>query len=155
MTVVSDTIADRVGRLILDGSDQENVDHLELVARAAEAHEATRDLLHQSVATARAGGHSWAAIGAVLGLTRQAAQQRFGGAVDKPGGVDQPMDAGGLLGADFKIENGRYRITRIYDNENWNPDLRSPCLLYTSDAADERSSVDLGGRRIIKKKKHK
>ena len=29
------------------------------------------------------------------------------------------------------------------------------CLLYTSDAADERSSVDLGGRRIIKKKKLK
>ena len=28
------------------------------------------------------------------------------------------------------------------------------CLLYTSDAADERSSVDLGGRRIIKKKNH-
>ena len=29
----------------------------------------------------------------------------------------------------------------------------SACLLYTSDAADERASVDLGGRRIIKKKK--
>ena len=29
------------------------------------------------------------------------------------------------------------------------------CLLYTSDAADERSSVDLGGRRIIKKTKKK
>ena len=29
------------------------------------------------------------------------------------------------------------------------------CLLYTSDAADERSSVDLGGRRIIKKKNKK
>ena len=29
------------------------------------------------------------------------------------------------------------------------------CLLYTSDAADERSSVDLGGRRIIKKKQTK
>ena len=27
------------------------------------------------------------------------------------------------------------------------------CLLYTSDAADERSSVDLGGRRIIKIKR--
>ena len=26
------------------------------------------------------------------------------------------------------------------------------CLLYTSDAADERSSLDLGGRRIFKKK---
>ena len=32
-------------------------------------------------------------------------------------------------------------------------DLLGGCLLYTSDAADERSSVDLGGRRIIKKKK--
>ena len=30
---------------------------------------------------------------------------------------------------------------------------QQPCLLYTSDAADERSSVDLGGRRIIQKKK--
>ena len=33
-------------------------------------------------------------------------------------------------------------------NIEWN----IACLLYTSDAADERSSVDLGGRRIIKKK---
>ena len=31
-------------------------------------------------------------------------------------------------------------------------DVFFSCLLYTSDAADERSSVDLGGRRIIKKK---
>ena len=30
-----------------------------------------------------------------------------------------------------------------------------PCLLYTSDAADDLLCVDLGGRRIIKKKKHK
>ena len=40
---------------------------------------------------------------------------------------------------------------------NWKRFLESNlvaevCLLYTSDAADERSSVDLGGRRIIKKK---
>ena len=33
--------------------------------------------------------------------------------------------------------------------------LSGGCLLYTSDAADERSSVDLGGRRIIKKKNQK
>ena len=32
--------------------------------------------------------------------------------------------------------------------------IDAACLLYTSDAADERSSVDLGGRRIIKKKKY-
>ena len=29
------------------------------------------------------------------------------------------------------------------------------CLLYTSDAADDLLCVDLGGRRIIKKKKNK
>jgi len=37
-----------------------------------------------------------------------------------------PSSPGGLLGADFAIENGRYKVTRIYDNESWNPDLRAP-----------------------------
>jgi len=32
----------------------------------------------------------------------------------------------GLLGADYKIENGRYRFSRIYDGENWNPQLHAP-----------------------------
>ena len=32
----------------------------------------------------------------------------------------------GLLGADYKIENGRYRFSHIYDGENWNPQLRAP-----------------------------
>src|SRR5678816_4840484 len=40
-----------------------------------------------------------------------------------------------------------WKEARKVKNEN------KGCLLYTSDAADERSSVDLGGRRIIKKKK--
>ena len=34
------------------------------------------------------------------------------------------------------------------------PPTFSTCLLYTSDAADELPCVDLGGRRIIKKKKY-
>ncbi|MFO7694101.1 MAG: PDZ domain-containing protein [Vicinamibacterales bacterium] len=37
-----------------------------------------------------------------------------------------PSSPGGLLGADFAIDAGRYRITRIYDTESWNPDLRAP-----------------------------
>ena len=32
----------------------------------------------------------------------------------------------GLLGADYKIENGRYRFARVYNGENWNPQLRAP-----------------------------
>ncbi|HEX3701766.1 MAG TPA: PDZ domain-containing protein [Vicinamibacterales bacterium] len=39
---------------------------------------------------------------------------------------DLPPSIGGLLGADFTVENGRYKIARIYDNESWNPDLRAP-----------------------------
>ena len=34
-------------------------------------------------------------------------------------------------------------------------EVLNACLLYTSDAADERSSVDLGGRRTLKKKNNK
>jgi tricorn protease len=45
------------------------------------------------------------------------------------GGGDEPTDtpvAVGMLGADFSVENGRYRLQRIYSGENWNPDLRAP-----------------------------
>jgi tricorn protease len=33
---------------------------------------------------------------------------------------------GGLLGADYSIENGRYRFKKVYGGLNWNPELRSP-----------------------------
>lgn len=33
---------------------------------------------------------------------------------------------GGLLGADFQVENGRHRITKVYRGESWNPQLRAP-----------------------------
>ncbi len=32
----------------------------------------------------------------------------------------------GLLGADYKIENGRYRFATVYSGENWNPGLQAP-----------------------------
>jgi tricorn protease len=37
-----------------------------------------------------------------------------------------PTASGGQLGADFTVENGRYRIAKIYDAESWNPELRAP-----------------------------
>src|SRR5678816_4636049 len=40
---------------------------------------------------------------------------------------------------------GRAQAAELLDR--FEPDLIIACLLYTSDAADERSSVDLGGRR--------
>jgi tricorn protease len=32
----------------------------------------------------------------------------------------------GLLGTDVSVENGRYRIKKIYNGENWNPGLKAP-----------------------------
>ena len=42
---------------------------------------------------------------------------------------DEPQDTPvsvGMLGADYSIENGRYRIKKVLTGENWNPDLRAP-----------------------------
>ena len=54
--------------------------HLALIRASAEADREVRTILRQAVESARAGGVSWSAIGAELGMTRQAAQQRFGDA---------------------------------------------------------------------------
>jgi tricorn protease len=45
------------------------------------------------------------------------------------GGGDKPeikRVTGGLLGADYTVENGRYRFARVYNGENWNPNLKAP-----------------------------
>lgn len=42
---------------------------------------------------------------------------------------DEPTDTPtqvGMLGADFSVENGHYRLHKVYSGENWNPDLRAP-----------------------------
>jgi tricorn protease len=44
-----------------------------------------------------------------------------GGDIPQP-----PKIKTGLLGADYKIENGRYRLARVYNGENWNPKLQAP-----------------------------
>ena len=44
------------------------------------------------------------------------------------GGTQPPVQRVdvGLLGADYTIENGRYRFANIYNGENWNPRLQAP-----------------------------
>ena len=53
----------------------------------------------------------------------------------------------------FRRAGRTHRATQDHRTSNIFDTQFRGCLLYTSDAADERSSVDLGGRRIIKKKK--
>ena len=66
----------------------------------------------------------------------------------------EDYDAWKKAGADrylLKHETANKKLYSAIHNKQ-SLDERINCLLYTSDAADERSSVDLGGRRIIKKK---
>ena len=39
---------------------------------------------------------------------------------------EPPKVTVGLLGADYAIENNRYRFTKIYNGENWNPQAKAP-----------------------------
>ena len=57
-----------------------------------------------------------------------------------------PKPQGNILQTDRNVLRATLQRAAILSNEKYRG-----CLLYTSDAADERSSVDLGGRRIIKK----
>ncbi|GAB14958.1 hypothetical protein ARGLB_080_00220 [Arthrobacter globiformis NBRC 12137] len=52
--------------------------YAEILEVAAQAHEETRSILQSTVDSARRAGHSWEAIGRILGVSKQAAQQRFG-----------------------------------------------------------------------------
>ncbi len=53
--------------------------YLDLVQLSAEVSTEADALLRAAVTAARSAGHSWAAVGAALGMSKQAAQQRFGG----------------------------------------------------------------------------
>ncbi len=67
------------------------------------------------------------------------------------GGGDRPavrhMSAG-LLGADYTIENGRYRFARVYRGENWNPGLRAPLTEPGVNVADGDYLLAVNGREL-------
>lgn len=63
-----------LSKRLADGDDV----YAEILGAAAQAHEETRRILQASVDSARRAGHSWESIGRLLGVSKQAAQQRFG-----------------------------------------------------------------------------
>jgi len=69
------------------------------------AHRSDLSYVQQMMISELTCGHSWS----------------FGGDLPDVETIDT-----GLLGADYEIVNGYYRIKRIYTGENWNPDLRAP-----------------------------
>ena len=76
---------------------------------------------------------------------RDLVRSRGLGDVYKRQGVQRPRAEAALQEGVAELCLARRRVGEVAERA-------IDCLLYTSDAADERSSVDLGGRRIIKKK---
>ncbi|MDX2041505.1 MAG: PDZ domain-containing protein [Acidobacteriota bacterium] len=66
-------------------------------------------------------------------------------------GGDQPRPnfvPGGLLGADYKIENGRYRFAKVFNGENWNPNLRAPLTAPGINVKEGEYLLAVGGREL-------
>src|SRR4029450_12365688 len=86
-------------------------------------------------------GYVMAMVGGELAVGHSYLQ----GPGDVPG--EDPV-AVGLLGADFAIENGKYRIKKIYTGENWNPDLRAPLSAPGIQVAEGDYVLEVNGRAL-------
>jgi tricorn protease len=53
---------------------------------------------------------------------------------------------GGLLGADYKVDNGRYRFAKVYGGLNWNPELRAPLTEPGVDVKTGEYLLAVGGK---------
>eukprot|EP00658_Telonema_sp_P-2_P003421 TRINITY_DN11262_c0_g1_i9.p1 TRINITY_DN11262_c0_g1~~TRINITY_DN11262_c0_g1_i9.p1 ORF type:complete len:372 (-),score=114.04 TRINITY_DN11262_c0_g1_i9:56-1171(-) len=130
--------------------------------------EATRMADARAAAAARASkfGGSW---GASAAATFPTANQRADESEEEVGEMSEEMEEE-IASIPDSLSNGGGAFEPFEPPSVAQPSLNPPsrltntviynkvplvksCLLYTSDAADEEDSVDLGGRRIIKKKK--
>jgi tricorn protease len=62
---------------------------------------------------------------------------------DMPG--EDPVSVG-LLGADIEVDSGKYRLKRIYNGENWNPELRAPLSAPGIDVAEGDYILEVNGK---------
>ncbi len=65
----------------------------------------------------------------------------FGGSIPRPTHVP-----GGLLGADYEIVDGRYRIAKIYTGEHWNPQAHAPLAQPGVKVAEGNFILDVNGQ---------
>ncbi len=68
------------------------------------------------------------------------------GSGDEPG--QEPVSVG-LLGADYTVDRGRFRISRIYSGENWNPELQAPLSAPGVQVAEGDYLLEVNGRPLV------
>lgn len=56
---------------------------------------------------------------------------------------------GGLLGADYAVENGRYRFKRVFGGLNWNPGLRSPLTEPGVNVKTGEYLLEVNGKKVL------
>jgi tricorn protease len=61
---------------------------------------------------------------------------------------EAPKVSGGLLGADYKVENGRYRFARVFNGENWNPQLKAPLTQPGVDVKEGEYLLEVNGAEV-------
>ncbi|MCC7154796.1 MAG: PD40 domain-containing protein [Bryobacterales bacterium] len=54
----------------------------------------------------------------------------------------------GLLGADYSVENGRYRFAKVFNGENWNPNLRAPLTAPGVNVRQGEYLLEVNGRDV-------
>ncbi|WP_299036035.1 hypothetical protein [uncultured Pseudokineococcus sp.] len=89
-------LAEAIGRLDVAAEPRTAEEHLRLVAVAAAVEAQSRALLAEAVASSRAAGVTWAALGGRLGMSKQAVQKRFASRAEPSG--DELDDGSRVLG---------------------------------------------------------
>jgi hypothetical protein len=74
---LAEALAEAMGQLGVAAEPQSVPDYLELIRVASGIETQARSLLHEAVSSARSAGATWSAVGSTLGMSKQAAQQRF------------------------------------------------------------------------------
>jgi tricorn protease len=83
---------------------------------------------------------------AMVGGELMVGHSYISGPGDQPDGDPVPV---GMLGADYTIENGRYRIRKIYTGENWNPELQAPLSAPGVQISDGDYLLEVNGKPLL------